>query len=256
MTDYSKFDQLELAQRKIIHFNSFLSQLIQSKKKKKEAVEQDKHRYYDNPPYIWSDFRKYLADNHLNIRKDSFIAGQLLELVSVADECIGKYSRLFAIPEKKLRSLFINYPSSSSNINYNNYSFKIDIEFCVKGSDYIYQLLKAIGQDLMKKEKASSEQPESNGTNEMPVELQMKGPHNATENSQIGSNLPVQDSGVIFHGDQELSNHTGVSKVTIWRLKDAGKLPFYKIGRKCYYKQSEIDSYFKQSPIKRGRPKK
>jgi|GEM_PF-950145 len=53
-----------------------------------------------------------------------------------------------------------------------------------------------------------------------------------------------------FFGDKALANHLGCSIQTIIRLKQAGKLPYHKIGRKYYYLKSEVDATFSRVPGK------
>jgi len=44
-----------------------------------------------------------------------------------------------------------------------------------------------------------------------------------------------------IYGDIELAAYLGVTVQTVNRIKKAGKIPFYRIGRKYYYITSEID---------------
>jgi len=39
---------------------------------------------------------------------------------------------------------------------------------------------------------------------------------------------------------EEIAEYLGVSKVTIYSWKKEGKLPFYRMGRRVYFKKSEI----------------
>lgn len=247
MTDYSKFDPLELAMRKLSSFDIFLSNLLESKKKKAEAIERDKHQYYDNPPYVWSDFRKFLAENYLQVQNHSFYIVQLLEIKTLAEECISKYSKLFAIPEQKLRNIFIDFPSPDSKTDYNKYSFKLNMEFCLKGSDYISRMIEGIQMDTKTDGSLSLPSVKAPITKEEGYIVTPKMAANTQESPPVSGLRKKDTEEVIFHGDKELSRYTGMSLTKIWRLKKAGKLQSYKVGRQYYYKQSEIDHLFKQS---------
>jgi len=48
-----------------------------------------------------------------------------------------------------------------------------------------------------------------------------------------------------FYGDKELAKYLNCTIQTVSRQKQAGKLPFHRIGRKYYYLRSEIDTAFK-----------
>ena len=48
-----------------------------------------------------------------------------------------------------------------------------------------------------------------------------------------------------FYGDRELAAYLGCTVQTVSRQKQAGRLPFHRIGRKYFYLRSEIDSALK-----------
>ena len=43
-----------------------------------------------------------------------------------------------------------------------------------------------------------------------------------------------------FYEDAELREILGRKSTAMWELKASGRLPFYKIGRKSFYKKSEV----------------
>lgn len=55
----------------------------------------------------------------------------------------------------------------------------------------------------------------------------------------------VQTDEQRFYGDKELAVYLNCTIQTVSRQKQAGKLPFHRIGRKYYYLRSEIDNAFK-----------
>jgi len=46
-------------------------------------------------------------------------------------------------------------------------------------------------------------------------------------------------------GDKALAEYLGCTPQTVWRLKNTGKIPFHRYGRKYYYKSDEIDESLK-----------
>lgn len=48
-----------------------------------------------------------------------------------------------------------------------------------------------------------------------------------------------------IYGDKALAEYLNCTIQTISRIKNAGKLPFHRYGRKYYYLRSEIDHAFK-----------
>lgn len=42
---------------------------------------------------------------------------------------------------------------------------------------------------------------------------------------------------------EEIANHLGVSKDTIWSYIKKGTIPFYKVGRQYKFKLSEVDAW-------------
>jgi len=50
---------------------------------------------------------------------------------------------------------------------------------------------------------------------------------------------------VRIYGDRELAKYLNVTVQTIQRQKQAGKIPFHRVGRKYFYLRSEIDAAFK-----------
>lgn len=59
------------------------------------------------------------------------------------------------------------------------------------------------------------------------------------------SKTQVQTDEQRFHGDRELAKYLNCTIQTVSRQKQAGKLPFHRMGRKYYYLRSEIDAAFK-----------
>ena len=59
------------------------------------------------------------------------------------------------------------------------------------------------------------------------------------------SKAPVQPDEQRFYGDKELAKYLNCTIQTVSRQKQAGKLPFHRIGRRYYYLRSEVDAAFK-----------
>lgn len=65
---------------------------------------------------------------------------------------------------------------------------------------------------------------------------QIVGILNNTEKSE-----PMAD----YFTPKEFQKKFGISQVTQWKLRKAGKLPYRTIGKQIFYKLSEIESYCK-----------
>ena len=52
---------------------------------------------------------------------------------------------------------------------------------------------------------------------------------------------PISD----FFTPKEFKTKFGISEVTQWKLRKAGKLPYRTIGKQIFYKLSEIESFCK-----------
>ncbi|MDR0700241.1 MAG: helix-turn-helix domain-containing protein [Tannerella sp.] len=50
--------------------------------------------------------------------------------------------------------------------------------------------------------------------------------------------------------NEEVCNLLHISKRTLQTYRDTGAIPYSKIGRKCYYKTSDIEQFINQSQIK------
>lgn len=48
-----------------------------------------------------------------------------------------------------------------------------------------------------------------------------------------------------IHGYEGLAAHLGISITSAWRLRKSGKLPFYRAGKKLFFKASEIEKTLK-----------
>ena len=58
--------------------------------------------------------------------------------------------------------------------------------------------------------------------------------------TQANTKQPLPDA-VRIYGDKELAKYLGCTVQTVSRQKQAGRLPFHRIGRKYFYLRSEID---------------
>lgn len=54
---------------------------------------------------------------------------------------------------------------------------------------------------------------------------------------------PVDEQRI--YGDKGLAEYLNCTPQTIYRLKQLGRIPFHRYGRKYYYLRSEIDKAFK-----------
>ncbi len=52
---------------------------------------------------------------------------------------------------------------------------------------------------------------------------------------------PPSDSEQRLYGDKAAAMFLGCTPLTIAKLRISGQIPFYRFGRKYYYKQSELD---------------
>jgi len=43
-----------------------------------------------------------------------------------------------------------------------------------------------------------------------------------------------------IYGLQGLADYLGVSRKTAWNIKNQNRIPYYQVGRKIYFKESEI----------------
>lgn len=59
-----------------------------------------------------------------------------------------------------------------------------------------------------------------------------------TENQQTKAPEPE----TYIHGLQALADFLGIGVTTAWKLKKRGLLPYYKAGKKLYFKKSEIEA--------------
>lgn len=59
---------------------------------------------------------------------------------------------------------------------------------------------------------------------------------------------PLPDA-VRIYGDMELAKYLGVTVQTVQRQKQAGKIPFHRVGRKYFYLRSEIDAALKGKEV-------
>ena len=50
-----------------------------------------------------------------------------------------------------------------------------------------------------------------------------------------------------FYEDAELREILGRKSTAMWELKASGRLPFYKIGRKTFYKKSDVLKLIEES---------
>jgi excisionase family DNA binding protein len=254
MPDYSKQNQFELAELKLKDFETFLDELGKDKAKKDEAIEGDKQAaYYDFPPFGWSDFSKFLVDKCFSTQNILMLVEFLEELKRKADICIDKYSTLMGANKKEVKKAFADFPHRDKTIDYSGLSFLTDIDFSVKTSNfadrYLPLLIKGINHyqsspDIDSLNTQNHLDEGSNTTNE-----------EKDKSSNLGKNNPEistqSDKETIFHGDQELADYLECSKITIWKLKRAKELPLYKVGRKYYYKQSEIDNAFRIQKLRK-----
>ena len=62
--------------------------------------------------------------------------------------------------------------------------------------------------------------------------------------TQANTKQPLPDA-VRIYGDKELAKYLNVTVQTVQRQKQAGKIPFHRVGRKYFYLRSEIDAAFK-----------
>jgi excisionase family DNA binding protein len=59
-----------------------------------------------------------------------------------------------------------------------------------------------------------------------------------------------------FHGDKALAAYLSCSVQTINQLKKKGQITFHRLGRRCYYLRSEIDTSLQVQSRKFGQRKK
>ena len=69
-----------------------------------------------------------------------------------------------------------------------------------------------------------------------------------------GKNDPPPLDRKLIHSMQGLADFTGISKVTLQRLKNGGKIPYRQIGRKVIFDSLEVLAAMDQHGIK-GRKK-
>ena len=251
--DFSDLDQLELAENKLRNFDIYLDSLIANRKKRTLEIERNKHIYLDpdHPQYQWSTFRKYLTEKCINATNTPIIIPLLTDLVSIANTCISKYCLIMRKSEQEVRTYLQKYPNNKAHINY---SFGPEIEFCVKTTVFISQLLPYLAEQ--KTISASSSQGMLTAGSYNPKNKSISNEESGFQadnipekNSKILNEKPAME--LIFHGDRELADYIGCSLTTIYKLKKAKVLRFYSIGRKYYYKQSEIDEDLKSKKLQK-----
>ncbi len=49
--------------------------------------------------------------------------------------------------------------------------------------------------------------------------------------------------------DAEFCKRTGISRVVAWRLRVAGKLDYYKIGKKIRYSEKHLDEFLSRNEV-------
>jgi excisionase family DNA binding protein len=52
--------------------------------------------------------------------------------------------------------------------------------------------------------------------------------------------------------EKEAAKALGLSLVTLWNLRKAGKLGYYKVGRRIMYSQKHLDEFLKSAEVKVG----
>lgn len=62
-----------------------------------------------------------------------------------------------------------------------------------------------------------------------------------SENEQFTNNSKPEPE-VYIHGLQGLADFLGIGVTTSWKLVKKGKLPYYRAGKKYYFKRSEIEA--------------
>lgn len=69
------------------------------------------------------------------------------------------------------------------------------------------------------------------------------------------ANDSMMNMGNAFYTVNEVAELLRVSKLTIWRYINAGKLPAYKLGRDWRIKKSEFESFIesRRKPLKRNK---
>jgi len=245
MPDYSQQNQFELAELKLTSFSRFLDTLIQDESKRDEAIEKDKHIYYDYPPFVWQDFSKFLIDKIFNTQNIIALIPFIEELKDTADKCIIKYSKVMGTSQKEIIKVFKDFPKDADSIGYSRFSFKLNIEFCVKtflfAERMLPQLKKSITFSPISTETVGigSVNPSGNDSGESSDDQNPKTKF-IKNDSDITTTTVIAER--IFHGDQELAEYLGCSTVLIWKLKRQGLLPYIRVGWKYTYKQFEIDN--------------
>jgi len=67
----------------------------------------------------------------------------------------------------------------------------------------------------------------------------------ATIEKLIATEPPAPVDEQRIYGDKGLAEYLNCTPQTIYRLKQLGRIPFHRYGRKYYYLRSEIDKAFK-----------
>ena len=50
-----------------------------------------------------------------------------------------------------------------------------------------------------------------------------------------------------FYGDQAMADELRVSKITVFRLRKAGKIGYFELGKKIAYSQKHLEEYLRNA---------
>lgn len=71
----------------------------------------------------------------------------------------------------------------------------------------------------------------------------------------MSGNASTQEYGLTFErwlSVDEIAEHLGISKVSIYKWVEAGKIPAHKVGRLLRFKVSEIDAWVRDGGARAG----